>query len=201
MVLTKGDAGLVIDPGAFTMPLTDVSDVVAIVITHEHADHWTSEQLTRLLAASPKARIFAPAGVVKAASDFNIETVTDGDELTVDPFTLKFFGKDHAVIHDSIPIVDNIALLVDGLFYYAGDSFTLPEVEVDTLAVPTGAPWLKIAEVIDFVDAVKPRRAFPVHEAVLSVIGQRLSNERVEAVTVRGGGEFFALGAGDTLDL
>lgn len=201
MVLTKGDAALVIDPGAFTMPLTDIKGVVAIVITHEHQDHWTADQLTRLLAANPAAVILAPAGVAKAAGEFDIRTVADGEELTIEPFALRFFGKDHAVIHESIPVVDNIAVLVDGLFYYAGDSFTLPGVEVDTLAVPTGAPWLKIAEVMDFVDAVKPRRSLPVHEAVLSVIGQRLSNERVEAVTVRGGGEFFALAAGDSLDL
>ena len=201
MVIQKGDSSLVIDPGAYTTPLTDLSGVVAIVITHEHADHWTAEQLTRILDRNKQARIFAPAGVAAAATGFAIETVKDGDEIEVGPFSLKFFGEKHSVIHSSIPVVDNVAVLVDGEFYYAGDSFTLPGVPVGTLAVPVGAPWLKIGEVIDYVEAIKPRRSIPVHEAVLSVIGKNLSNARVETATQNGGGEFFALEAQESLDL
>ena len=201
MVIQKGDSSLVIDPGAYTTPLTDLSGVVAIVITHEHADHWTAEQLTRILDRNKQARIFAPAGVAAAATGFAIETVKDGDEIEVGPFSLKFFGEKHAVIHSSIPVVDNVAVLVDGEFYSAGDSFTLPGVPVGTLAVPVGAPWLKIGEVIDYVEAIKPRRSIPVHEAVLSVIGKNLSNARVETATQNGGGEFFALEAQESLDL
>jgi L-ascorbate metabolism protein UlaG (beta-lactamase superfamily) len=201
MVISKGDSSLVIDPGAYTTPLTDLDGVVAIVITHEHADHWTAEQLTRILDRNNDARIFAPAGVVAAAPEFTMETVAGGDEIEVGPFSLKFFGEKHAVIHSSIPVVDNVAILVDDEFYYAGDSFTLPGVEVGTLAVPIGAPWLKIGEVIDYVEAIKPRRSFPVHEAVLSVIGKNMANGRVEAATTRNGGEFFPLEALESLDL
>jgi L-ascorbate metabolism protein UlaG (beta-lactamase superfamily) len=201
MVISKGDSALVIDPGAYTTPLTDLDGVVAIVITHEHADHWTAEQLTRILDRNKNARIFAPAGVVAAAPEFTIETVAGGDAIEVGPFALKFFGEKHAVIHSSIPVVDNVAVLIDDEFYYAGDSFTLPGVEVGTLAVPIGAPWLKIGEVIDYVEAIKPRRSFPVHEAVLSAIGKNMANGRVEAATVRNGGEFFPLEAEESLDM
>jgi L-ascorbate metabolism protein UlaG (beta-lactamase superfamily) len=201
MVLTKGDSSIVIDPGGYTTPLTDLDGVIGIVITHEHADHWTTEQLSRILDRNKSARIFGPAGVVAAAPEFTIETVAAGDEVELDPFTLKFFGDKHAVIHSSIPVVDNVAVLVDDTFYYAGDSFTLPGVEVGTLAVPVGAPWLKIGEVIDFVEAVKPRKSLPVHEAPLSVIGKNLANGRVEAATTRNGGEFFALDFQESLEL
>ncbi len=201
MVIQKGDSCLVIDPGGFTTPLTDLDGVVGIVITHEHADHWTAEQLTRILDRNKGARIFGPAGVVAAAPDFTIERVAAGDVIEVDPFTLKFFGEKHAIIHSSIPIVDNVAVLVDDTFYYAGDSYTVPGVEVGTLAVPVGAPWLKIGDVIDFVEAIKPRKALPVHEAVLSVIGKNMANGRVEAATTRNGGEFFALETEESLEL
>jgi L-ascorbate metabolism protein UlaG (beta-lactamase superfamily) len=201
MVLTKGDSSLVIDPGGYTTPLTDLDGVVGIVITHEHADHWTVEQLKRILDRNKEARIFGPSGVVAAAPDFTIETVAAGDEIDLDPFTLKFFGEKHAVIHDSIPVVDNVGVLVDNDFYYGGDSYTLPGVEVGTLAVPVGAPWLKIGEVIDYVEAVKPRKSLPVHEASLSVIGKNMANARVEAATTRNGGEFFPLESQESLDL
>jgi L-ascorbate metabolism protein UlaG (beta-lactamase superfamily) len=201
MVLEKGGSSIVIDPGTYTMPLTDLDGVVAIVITHEHADHWTPEQLTRLLDRNPDARILGPAGVVAAAADFTVEKVAQGDKVEVEPFILEFFGSKHAVIHESIPIVDNVAVLVDDNLYYAGDSYTLPERPVETLAAPIGAPWLKIGEAMDYVLAIKPRRSFPVHEMVLSQIGKTMTRSRIETMTVQGGGEFFVLEPGESLDL
>lgn len=192
---------LVIDPGAYTSPLVDLGHVVAIVITHEHADHYTSEQLDRILEGSPDARIFGPAGVAASASGYPVTVVADGDSHEVGAFSIRFFGEKHAVIHSSIPVIDNVGVLVNDTLYYAGDSFTVPPVTVDTLAVPAGAPWLKIGEVMDYVSAVAPRRSFPTHEAVLSPLGQGLSNTRIGFVTESAGGEFFALEPGGTLEL
>lgn len=201
MVIEKADACLVIDPGRFTMPLTDLMNVIAVVITHEHGDHWTAEQLTRIKDRNPKVRIFGPNGVAAAASDFDIEVVKAGDVVTVDPFTLQFFGEKHAVIHASIPLVDNVGVLVNDTLYYGGDSYTVPGVTVPVLAAPVGAPWLKIGEAMDYLLAVTPARALPVHEAVLSQIGRNLGNERLRATTERGGGEFVVLEAGESIEL
>src|SRR5690606_9267759 len=196
----SGDT-LVIDPGGYTTLLVGVTNVVAIVITHEHADHWSEEQLEHLLKSSPQARIFGRAGVAAAATTFAIETVAPGDTIELDPFTLTFFGGEHAVIHKSIPIVDNVGVLVNETLYYAGDSYTIPDVAVDTLAVPAGAPWLKIGDVMDYVTAVAPKRAFPVHEMVLSTIGKSFSNARIKSTTEAAGGEFFALQPGEDIDV
>jgi len=200
MVLDKGGSTLVIDPGAFTTPLTDLTGVVAIVITHEHADHWTTEQLQRILEKNPDARILGPAGVAAAATDLIVETVKHGDIVSIDPFTLQFFGEKHAVIHESIPIVDNVGVLVDNAFYYGGDSYTLPGVPVEMLAAPIGAPWLKIGDAMDYVLAVKPRHSLPVHDAPLSQIGKSMTRSRIEWATQQGGGEFHMLEPGDSFD-
>ncbi|TBN56068.1 MBL fold metallo-hydrolase [Glaciihabitans arcticus] len=201
LVLEKSGDVLVVDPGSFTMPLDDLRGVVAIVITHEHPDHWTPEQLDRILEVNTDARIFGPAGVAAAASTYNITVVADGDTHEVGAFTLAFYGAKHAIIHSSIPVIDNVGVLVDDTLWYGGDSFTIPPVPVDTLAVPAGAPWLKIAESIDYTIAVAPKRSFPTHEMVLSVAGKTMSNGRIEAATRQGGGEFFPLEPGETLDL
>ena len=193
---------LVVDPGNFTTLLVGLNDVVAIVITHEHQDHWSSDQLTEILDRNPDARIFGPAGVAAATSEFTIEVVKHGDAIVVDPFALRFFGSEHAVIHSSIPVVDNVGVLIDDELYYAGDSYTLPQgVEVGTLAVPAGAPWLKIGDVMDYVMAVAPRRSFPVHEMVLSTAGKTMSNARIQSATEAGGGTFFPLEPGESVDL
>lgn len=191
-----------IDPGVFTTALVGLNEVVAIVITHEHGDHWTADQLTRILDRSPDAKIYGPEGVATAAPDFDITVVKDGDAVDADPFSLRFFGDKHAEIHSSIPIVANVGVLVNDSLYYPGDSFTVPEgVEVAALAAPVGAPWLKIGEAIDFVIAVSPRRAFATHEMVLSTAGKGMGGDRLKWAVEQGGGEYVALEPGDSLDL
>lgn len=201
LVIDDSGDRLYVDPGKFTTPITESAGTVAVVITHRHDDHWTPEQLRRIVDANPGVRIFGPAGVAEAASDFAVETVAAGDEVEVGRFRLRFFGGEHAVIHPSIPVVDNVGVLVNDALYYAGDSFTVPEgVAVEVLAAPAGAPWMKIAESMDYVMAVAPRRAFPTHEMVLSQAGKALSNARLAWATEQGGGEYLPLEPGDTLD-
>lgn len=201
LVLEKGSDRLVVDPGSFTSPLDGLNSVVAIVITHEHPDHWTPEQLRRILELNPDAQIFGPAGVVAAAHDFGVTEVADGDVITVGEFTLSFFGRDHAVIHSSIPVINNVGVLVNDALYYPGDSYTVPPVPVHTLAVPSGAPWLKISEVMDFLAAVAPQHAFPTHQIMLSQIGQKMANDRLEGLLTPLGGKFHRLEPGDSLDV
>jgi L-ascorbate metabolism protein UlaG (beta-lactamase superfamily) len=193
---------LVIDPGSFTDPLVDLGDVVAIVLTHEHPDHWTPDHLDRLLRNSPDMPIFGPEGVAKAAAGYDITVVHPGDTVTVAPFTLRFFGGTHAVIHETIPVIDNVGVLVNDELYYPGDSFAVPKgVDVKLLAAPIGAPWLKVGEAMDFVLAVAPRRAFGTHDMTLSVIGRTMHRARLRWATEKDGGEFLELDPGDSTDL
>ena len=139
-ILASVEGGnLVIDPGSY-LSLVDFSQVTAIVITHEHQDHWTPVQLNRILKKSPDATIYGPQGVADAADDFDVIVVAGGDTIDAGPFQLSFFGGEHAVIHESIPVVDNVGVMVNDELYYPGDSYTVPDVEVGTLAAPIGAP-------------------------------------------------------------
>ncbi|UUT35456.1 MBL fold metallo-hydrolase [Microbacterium elymi] len=201
LIEAEGKA-LVIDPGTFTSPLTDLGHVVAIVLTHEHPDHWTPEHLDRILRDSGGVPIYAPAGVAAVAAGYDITVVAPGDTVSIAPFTLEFFGGRHAVIHETIPVVDNVGVLVDDRFYYPGDSYTVPKGhEVALLAAPVGAPWLKIGEAMDFVLAVAPRRAFGTHDMTLSVIGREAGRQRLKWAVEQGDGEFLALEPGDAVDI
>ena len=137
--LILNDAGktLVIDPGSYTTPLIDIAGTVAVVITHEHPDHWTPDHLDRIRKAAPGVPIYGPEGVVRAAAGYDVIAVQPGETVDVDPFRLEFFGGKHAVIHETIPVVDNVGVLVNDAFYYPGDSYAVPKgADVKLLAAP-----------------------------------------------------------------
>ena len=202
--LTLNDAGktLVIDPGSFTAPLIDLAGTVAVVITHEHPDHWTPDHLDRIRKAVPDVPIYGPEGVARAAAGYDVIAVQPGETVDVDPFRLEFFGGKHAVIHETIPVVDNVGVLVNDVFYYPGDSYAVPKgADVKLLAAPVGAPWLKIGEAMDFVLAVAPRQAFGTHDMTLSVIGRDMGRVRLRWAVEQDGGEFLALDPGESADI
>lgn len=200
LLLSIGDDSLVIDPGVF-LSAVEFGNVAAIVVTHEHADHWTPDALGRILDKNPDIPIYGPAGVQAAASGFDVTVVKAGDEIEAGPFTLRFFGERHNVIHESIPVIDNVGVLVNDELYYPGDSYTVPDAEVGTLAAPVGAPWLKIGEAMDFVLEVKPKRAFYAHDMTLSAAGKKMGAERLQWATEKNGGEFHVLEVGESLDV
>ena len=70
-VASIAEKKLIVDPGSFTVPLPDTNNVVAVVITHEHADHWTPEHLQRIIEATKEYQITHPtkAKQRKARSD------------------------------------------------------------------------------------------------------------------------------------
>lgn len=201
LVVEHAGSTLVIDPGGYTAPFA-VESLVAIVVTHEHGDHVTREHLDRLLAAAPGAvELFAPAGVAAAHPDYHWQIVDAGDERAAGPFTLAFSGGKHAEIHRSIPLVDNVGVMVNNTLYYPGDSYTVPPQAVPVLAVPASAPWLKIGEVMDYLDAVRPARAFPTHERTNSDAGNAMANARITAVVESHGGSVTVLQPGDSIDV
>lgn len=166
---------VLIDPGNLTTDLGRPENLVAVVITHQHADHFHIETLVKLLAANPAAKIFAPKAVVEQInSDLPHQEVSAGEIVEVSNFKLEFFGGSHSVIHETIAPIDNLGVMINNSVYYPGDSFTQPNRPVDVLALPVSAPWLKISETMNFLQAVKPRFAFPTHNAVLSAAGQEI---------------------------
>lgn len=198
-------ATLVIDPGSFSGRLTDVTDVRAVVITHEHPDHWTAEHLTDLRTRFPEAPILGPAGVAAAVADALgedvVEVVAPGDVREVGGFRLELFGGTHAEIHRTVPRPDNVGVLVDGTLFHPGDSLELPGVDVPVLAAPAGAPWLKLGEAIDYVLDVAPQTMIAIHDSVLSEAGLRLHEGRLAAAVESIGGRYVQLRPGDAVDL
>lgn len=191
--LEKDGKILVVDPGNWATDFVVEENVVGVVVTHEHADHFYPETLKAIVAKNPKAIIIAHEDVTKQISELLAKTVAVGDIVSVGPFTLQFFGGKHATIHPSMPLVANLGVMINNLVYYPGDSFTLPGKPVDVLALPVGAPWLKISDVMDYLTTVKPRLAFPTHDAVLSEVGKMLPDRMLPPFAESYGGSYKRL--------
>lgn len=169
LLIEEGAARILIDPGAFSLGYEKLKNVDAVFVTHQHADHSTDETLDKVRAQNPDVAVYADAGTARIRNGDEIEAVKAGDEILVKGVTVRVYGEDHAVIHPDIPGIENVGYLVGERFFYPGDNFTRPDASVEILALPLGAPWLKISEVVDYLLDVKPKVAFGVHDAVLAM--------------------------------
>lgn len=189
---------VLIDPGSYSR-VPDTAGVDALVLTHAHADHADPDLVRRVLTDSPAVVLLAPAATVATLVDViedtgvQVREVAPADRVTVGNAGLAFTGGRHAPVHRDIDSGDNVGVLVAGALYHPGDSYALPGRPVDVLAAPVSGPWLKLGEVLDFVDAVRPRRLLPIHDAFLSDIGMRSTLARLEHVSAQYGGSILAL--------
>lgn len=171
--LETGDHTIVLDPGGFTEPEA-VDGATAVLITHEHADHYSVDHLRRTDA--PILTIGAVAAKIRDEAPDVAERVTvvePGEQI--DPgVPTKVIGEKHAVIHPEMQRFDNSGYLleVEGVrIFHPGDSLTVPEGDVDLLLLPVSAPWLKVGECIDFARDVGAPRSLAIHDKVYSDIG------------------------------
>ena len=200
LVLRDDDARLVIDPGAFT-ELPELTGVVAVIITHEHLDHAGTDNLQALREANPEAVILGPAGVDAALPQMPIQVVQPGHSQMYGPFEVSFGGGTHALIHDSIPQVDNLTVQVGDALYHPGDSLEPPAGEVSVLAAPISGPWLKLGEVMDYVLASRARTLVPIHEMLASEQGRGIAYDRLGAVAAERGADLLALAPGQSVQV
>ena len=201
LVIEKQDTTIVVDPGGFSHDFITPKKVDAIVITHEHPDHFDMNILTSIATRNPNVIVYAHESIIsKLGSTIAGQAVAAGESIEHEPFHLEFFGGTHATIHESFEPVANLGVMINELLYYPGDSFTVPEKPVDTLALPISAPWLKVSEVMDYVTAVNPRLAFPTHDAVLSDTGKSLHDRMISSFAEKVGTVYTRIN-GEPIDI
>lgn len=173
LVVDTAGARLVIDPGGFSPGAEDVDGVTAVLLTHQHADHVDVDRLRALLDRNAGAQVVADVGTAqRLRDDAGLEaTVAEpGDVLELGGARVEVVGDGlHAEIHPDLPRVPNVGYLVDGRLLHPGDALTVPDRPVEILAVPAVAPWMRVADAVDYLRAVRPRVAVPIHEAVAAV--------------------------------
>ena len=171
-----GDTGrattILFDPGNFSHGFEGITGLDAILITHQHPDHADPARLPALVAANPGAALYADPMTAAMLGD-PWRAVHVGDELAVGGLSVRGVGGRHAVIHPELPVIDNISYLVGdnehpAALMHPGDALFVPGEPVRVLATPAAAPWLKISEAVDYLRAVAPQHAVPIHQGIIA---------------------------------
>lgn len=196
---------LVIDPGVLS-DLSVLTSADAVLITHEHADHIAVEAVVDAIAADAELEIWCPGSVEALLADAGVTSgriheVSAGAEFTAAGFRVRGVGGEHALIHRSIPPVANVGYLIEETALHPGDSFAaVPDgIGLRVLFLPVSAPWLKVAESVDYLAQVSPTIAVPIHDAILSEPGRAFTDRVVNRLA--GDLEYRRLAQGETLSL
>ncbi len=193
---------VVIDPGMFT-DAEALAGADAVLITHEHFDHFVEDRLRAAAEADPGLRIWANRSVAGQLEGLGarVTVVGEGDAFDINGLGVSVHGEWHAVIHPDIPRVGNIGFLLDGRLFHPGDALTLPPQPVETLLLPIAGPWAKVSELIDYVREAAPQRAVAIHEAVLSEAGQFVHGRLLGDAGPGTGAQLSQPSPGEHLDL
>ena len=175
LLIEVGGARILLDPGVFSAGFEGLTDLAAVLITHQHPDHLDAARLGALMAANPGMQVVADTAssvqLAEAASEADVEViaVTPGEQVSVAGVPIAVYGGEHAQIAPGVPVPPNVGYAVDGRFAYSGDAYASPPEPVQTLAIPTAAPWLLAADCVGFLQRQRPQSVVPVHEALLAM--------------------------------
>ncbi|MEU7040768.1 MBL fold metallo-hydrolase [Streptomyces varsoviensis] len=170
--IDKEGSRLVMDPGGLTEPQAlDGAD--AVLVTHEHFDHFSEEMLRRAAERNPRLHIWTTSSVAAQLDGLGtrVTAVGEGDAFTAAGFDVTVHGTWHADLHPDVPRVTNVGFLVDGALFHPGDALTVPDADVQTLLLPVHGPWSTVGQLIDYVREVAPRDAYAIHDGALNDIG------------------------------
>jgi L-ascorbate metabolism protein UlaG (beta-lactamase superfamily) len=200
--LEKDGSALVVDPGAFGGQ-DALAGASAVLITHEHFDHVVPDRLRAALAASQELQVWTTAALAGQFPDAagRVHAVGHGDTFTAAGFSVHVYGSEHAVLHQDIPVIENVGFMLDGEVFHPGDAFTVPEDPVGTLLLPVSAPWLRLSDMIDYAREVAPRRGFAIHDALLSEIGLQVLDNFLPMAAGSSGAQYSRLAPGESTEI
>lgn len=193
---------IVLDPGMFT-DATPLDGADAVLITHEHPDHYQPDLLRTTDA--PIFTIAAVAEKIRADAPEVFERTTvvgPGEAFTAAGVAVTAIGELHAEIHPEMQRFHNSGYVVemgDTTLFHPGDALTGPGRDVDVLLMPVSAPWARSADLIDFARRVKAPTNVAIHDRIYSEAGSSIFDGQVNTFLPKEGLTYHRLNDGQDL--
>src|SRR5664279_4656451 len=188
VLVEVSDQRILLDPGNFSDGWHSLTDLDAVIITHQHPDHVDPEHVPALLAANPQARVYVEPQVVAKVPLVGARPISADSSVELGGVTISAVGGLHAVIHRDIPRIGNVGIVISAsggpTLFHPGDSLSEVPQGVDVLAIPAYGPWAALKETIDFVRAVGAPQGFLIHDGLLNERGRGLIGGRIPELTV-----------------
>jgi L-ascorbate metabolism protein UlaG (beta-lactamase superfamily) len=187
LLVEAGGQRILIDPGAFSSGIAEVTELAAILVTHQHPDHLDVQRLPALLESNPQARLYAEPQAAAVLQDAGIgaEHTVAEEPLTFGPVQVTPVGEKHALINEALPRIGNLGVVLraEGApsLFHPGDAYDAEPGQIDILALPLNAPWAASRDTIAFAQRISPRYCIPIHDALLSTIGRELYVSQVKS--------------------
>ncbi len=190
---------IVTDPGMFSHAQDALTGIDAILITHEHQDHLHIPSVQALIKGNPEAVVVTNGSAGKQLEAAGIPfTLAEGrGTVEVKGISFKAFDCRHEEIYGEWGMVQNTAYMVADSLLVPGDAFFTPEIPVETLALPVAGPWCRLPDAIRYALAVNPKKAFPVHEAMITKETRGLIHSLPGQILKDAGIAFTPLNEGD----
>lgn len=198
LLIEESDTVILLDPGEYTyhatiLPLATLPRLDYILITHEHADHFSVAFLKEILVKFPEVTIVSNPSVVSLLEQDSIPASNQGNDF----LTLT------QVPHEEIlfaPTPENIQFTLFNKLTHPGDSFHFSS-SVDIVAMPMTAPWGSLVAAMKKVIELKPKIVIPIHDWHLKNEAIDMFYPRVTELFKKQGITFLALKTGKAVDL
>ena len=204
LTVDDGSTRLLLDPGQLG-PRPSLDGVDAVLITHNHFDHFDPELVKEALHRG--IPVWAPGdaldelGGLDARDDGDLHEAVTGTTLRIGTLPVQVAGNRHAEVHPTLPGPANRAYLIDGRVLVTGDEHPVPPDRLTALVTPVDAPWLRAADLIRYVRAVRPEIVVGVHDGLLNEDGLAVARHVVDSLRNEGAARATVLADGEAIGI
>lgn len=186
LLVEMAERRVLIDPGNFSSGFEDLRDLDAIVVTHNHPDHFDPARAAALIRSNPDTPVHTDRLTADKLRGEGLDAIptAQGEDFAVGDIAVHPVGQLHAFNHPQMAQIPNVGYVLraggEPVLFHPGDAYDAEPGPVDVLAHPLNAPWCASRDSIGFVARIAPQAFVPIHDALLSEHGKRMYSGHIE---------------------